>query len=61
MIVRGVGFFKKIEDIENVVIKVRDGTPIRIKDVGRVGRGPGFRRGALDNNCSFILGDLFNF
>jgi copper/silver efflux system protein len=58
MIVRGVGFFKKMEDIENVVIKVRNGTPIRIKDVASVGRGPGFRRGALDKNGIEAVGGV---
>lgn len=58
MIIRGVGFFKKLEDIENVVIKVRSGTPIRIKDIARVGTGPGFRRGALDKNGTEAVGGV---
>jgi Cu(I)/Ag(I) efflux system membrane protein CusA/SilA len=49
-IVRGKGFFKSLSDIENVVVTVKNKTPIRVKDVASVGHGPGFRRGALDKN-----------
>jgi len=49
-IVRGKGFFKSLEDIENVVVAVKNNSPIRLKDLARVGYGPGFRRGALDKN-----------
>ena len=49
-IVRGKGFFKSLADIENVVIAVKNKSPIRVKDVANVGLGPGFRRGALDKN-----------
>ncbi len=49
-IVRGKGFFKSLSDIENVVIAVKNKSPIRVKDVASVGFGPGFRRGALDKN-----------
>ena len=50
MIVRGLGFFKSLSDIENVVVSVKEGTPVRVKDVARVSTGPAFRRGALDKN-----------
>jgi copper/silver efflux system protein len=50
LIVRGKGFFKSLRDIENVVIAIRNKTPIRVKDVASVGQGPAFRRGALDKN-----------
>ena len=49
-IVRGKGFFKSLEDIENVVVAVKNNSPIRLKDLARVAYGPGFRRGALDKN-----------
>jgi len=49
-IVRGKGFFKSLADIENVVISIKDKTPIRVKDVASVGLGSKFRRGALDKN-----------
>jgi Cu(I)/Ag(I) efflux system membrane protein CusA/SilA len=49
-VVRGKGFFKKISDIENVVVTVKNNSPIRVKDLASVNVGPGFRRGALDKN-----------
>ncbi len=49
-VVRGKGFFKTIADIENVVVAVKNDSPIRIKDLASVNIGPGFRRGALDKN-----------
>ena len=57
-IVRGKGFFKSLQDIENVVLAVKDETPIRVKDVASVGFGPGFRRGALDKNGKEAVGGV---
>ena len=51
MIVRGIGFFRSLEDIENVVIGIKNKTPLRIKDVALSQYRPlKFRRGALDKN-----------
>ena len=47
VIVRGLGFFKSITDIENVVIAVKNNIPIHVKDVARVHLGSAFRRGVL--------------
>ena len=47
--IRGVGFIKSVEDLENVVIRQEQGTPIFVKNVATVQLGPDFRRGALDN------------
>lgn len=57
-LVRGRGFFRSIKDIENVVIGVKKDTPIRVKDVARVGIGAGFRRGALDKNGTEAVGGV---
>ncbi len=46
--IRGVGFIKSVEDLEKVVIRQEQGTPIQIKHVGTVTLGPDFRRGSLD-------------
>jgi copper/silver efflux system protein len=46
--IRGVGFLKSLEDIENIVIRQEAGTPILVKNVGVVQFGPDFRRGGLD-------------
>ena len=46
--IRGVGFVKSVEDLENIVIRQEGGTPIFVKNVATVQLGPDFRRGALD-------------
>ncbi|HEY3662252.1 MAG TPA: CusA/CzcA family heavy metal efflux RND transporter, partial [Chthoniobacterales bacterium] len=46
--VRGRGYFKNIADIENVVLKVDKGTPVYVKNVGKVHLGPAFRRGVAE-------------
>jgi cobalt-zinc-cadmium resistance protein CzcA len=43
--VRGLGRIKTLEDIGNVVVAVHDGTPILVKDVGRVAIGVAPRLG----------------
>jgi Cu(I)/Ag(I) efflux system membrane protein CusA/SilA len=46
--VRGRGYIKSIADIENVVLKVVDGTPVYIKNVGTVHLGGDLRRGVAE-------------
>ena len=58
MIVRGVGFFKNISDIEEVVVTVKEGTPVRVKDLASVQIGPAFRRGALDKDGQEAVGGI---
>ena len=48
LLIRGLGFIKSIEDIEDIVIKARNGVPVYVKNLGTVTEGPDFRRGALD-------------
>lgn len=49
--VRGLGYIKSIPDIEDIVLKVdRTGTPVRVRDVGRVEIGPEERRGLAELN-----------
>lgn len=48
--VRGRGYIKKIEDIENIPLKSRGGTPVYIKDIGTVHLGPDLRRGVAELN-----------
>jgi Cu(I)/Ag(I) efflux system membrane protein CusA/SilA len=50
ILLRGIGFVKKVEDIENIVVGSHQGVPIYIKDVAEVTVGPDFRRGALDKD-----------
>lgn len=57
-VVRGLGFIKSVEDIENIVIGVHEGTPITIKDIGFVVLGSDFRRGALDKEGKEVTGGV---
>ncbi len=57
-IIRGVGFIKNIADIENIVIGVRQGTPLYVRNVATVTIGPEFRRGALDREGKEVTGGV---
>jgi Cu(I)/Ag(I) efflux system membrane protein CusA/SilA len=46
--VRGRGYIKSLADIENVVLKVVDGTPVYVKNVGTVHLGGDLRRGVAE-------------
>ena len=47
LLVHGIGRTTSIEQIENIVIKARDGIPIRVRDVAKVQIGHEIRRGAV--------------
>ncbi|HEB34329.1 MAG TPA: efflux RND transporter permease subunit [Candidatus Aminicenantes bacterium] len=57
-IVRGLGFIKSIEDIEDIVIGSHDGVPVYVKNVAEVILGPAFRRGALDKEGTEVTGGV---
>jgi Cu(I)/Ag(I) efflux system membrane protein CusA/SilA len=57
-VVRGLGFIKRLEDIEKIVIKASEGVPIRIADIGVVSTGPEMRRGALDKQGAEAAGGV---
>ncbi|MGI8811924.1 MAG: efflux RND transporter permease subunit [Pyrinomonadaceae bacterium] len=46
-VVRGLGLVKDIQDIKNIVLESRGGTPIRVGDVARVEIGNELRQGAV--------------
>src|SRR5438876_9678548 len=48
--VRGRGYIKKIEDIENIPLKTVQGTPVYVKNVAIVHLGPDIRRGVAELN-----------
>jgi Cu(I)/Ag(I) efflux system membrane protein CusA/SilA len=49
--VRGLGYFKSLADVENVPVTVSAmGTPVLIKDIAEVGLGPELRRGLVELN-----------
>ncbi len=48
--VRGRGYIKSIEDIEDIPLKIQNGTPVYVKNVGIVHLGPDLRRGVAELN-----------
>ncbi len=57
-LVRGLGYVKSVEDIENAVVTSENFTSIRIKDVGNVHLGPAPRRGILDKEGAEVVGGV---
>jgi Cu(I)/Ag(I) efflux system membrane protein CusA/SilA len=57
-LVRGLGYVKSIEDIENAVVASENFTSIRIKDIGKVHLGPATRRGILDKEGAEVVGGV---
>lgn len=55
-IIRGLGYVKSLDDLENSVIAARNNVPVRIKDVAHVFFGPATRRGGLDKSGSEAVG-----
>lgn len=55
-IIRGLGYVKSLEDLENSVVSVRNNVPVRIKDVGYTSFGPATRRGGLDKAGAEAVG-----
>lgn len=49
-IVRGLGYIKSIEEIENISLSTTNNVPIRIKDVGTLQMGGDIRYGIFDEN-----------
>jgi len=49
-LVRSVGLAETLEDIENITVVARAGTPIRVADVAEVTLGPEIRRGLVTRN-----------
>jgi Cu(I)/Ag(I) efflux system membrane protein CusA/SilA len=46
--VRGRGYVRGIQDLENLVLRAEGGTPVLVKDVATVALGPELRRGVAD-------------
>ena len=57
-LVRGLGYIKKVEDIEKAVVAVQENVPVRIKDIGVVTLGPSTRRGLLDKDGAEVVGGV---
>jgi copper/silver efflux system protein len=57
-LVRGVGWIRHKEDIENTVIREVDGTPIYVKNVAIVQMGTQFRRGVYEKDGNEVVGGI---
>ena len=57
-LVRGLGYVKSVEDIENAVVTSEDYASIRIKDIANVSMGPASRRGILDKEGAEVVGGV---
>jgi len=57
-VIRGLGFVKSLEDLQNALIKVTEGVPVFIRQVANVSYGPAIRRGALDNGGAEAVGGV---
>lgn len=55
-IIRGLGYVKSLDDLENAVVAVRNNVPVRVKDVAVTSFGPGTRRGGLDKAGAEAVG-----
>ncbi|HZH88369.1 MAG TPA: efflux RND transporter permease subunit, partial [Chitinophagaceae bacterium] len=57
-LVRGLGYVKTVEDIENAVVTSEEYTAIRIRDIAKVSLGPAPRRGILDKEGAEVVGGV---
>lgn len=57
-LIRGKGFIKKVEDIENIVVRADQDVPIYVKNVANVQIGPALRRGMLDKEGVEAVGGV---
>ncbi|GGW54609.1 Cu(I)/Ag(I) efflux system membrane protein CusA/SilA [Winogradskyella epiphytica] len=57
-LIRGLGYIKKLSDLENAVVTSKDFTSIRIKDIAKVTHGPATRRGLLDKEGAEVVGGV---
>ncbi len=56
--IRGIGYLKNIQDLEESVVTARDGVPVYLKDVAHINFGPANRRGGLDKDGAEAVGGV---
>ncbi|MBE0534232.1 MAG: efflux RND transporter permease subunit [Phycisphaerae bacterium] len=56
--IRGIGFIKRISDLEDSVIKVNENVPVLVRHVANVTLGPELRRGAIDKSGAEAVGGV---
>ena len=55
-VLRGVGLISSLQDLENILVGQRNGSPVYLRDLATVQLGGDFRRGALDVNGQEVVG-----
>ena len=56
--IRGLGFIKRLSDVENAVVRSNENVPVYVKDVAVVSMGPALRRGALNKGGAEAVGGV---
>ncbi len=46
--IRGLGYFRSLDDLANVPVATKNGTPVLVRDLGTVAFGPDIRRGVAE-------------
>ena len=57
-LIRGIGFVRGVEDLEQTVVATVDNVPVRVSDVAWVSTGPAERRGALTRGGAEAVGGV---
>lgn len=57
-VIRSRGLVENEEDLESIVLAVRENVPLLLSDVARVSLGPALRRGALDKEGAPAVGGV---
>ena len=57
-VIRGLGYIRSVEDLDNALISVRDGVPTFVRQVARVSLGPASRSGVLDKGGLEAVGGV---
>jgi copper/silver efflux system protein len=57
-LVRGIGWLENARDLEDTVVKERDGVPVHVKNVAAVQLGTGFRRNVYEKDGNEVVGGV---
>lgn len=57
-VIRAKGFLNSLDDLRETVIFAKDGVPIRLDQVAKVGFGPALRRGVIDKDGVEAVGGV---
>jgi cobalt-zinc-cadmium resistance protein CzcA len=58
--VRALGLFRNVSDIEETVVKTQNGTPVRVRELGKVSQGPKIRLGQIGRALHRLDGKIID-